>query len=91
MPRRRRESRAISQPTATSAANPLLAAVAELRNRFLEAMDDDFNTGGGIGTLFDLVRAINKYADDEKLEEPAQPHARAARRAPPRASRCFAS
>jgi len=51
--------------------NPLLAAVAELRNRFLEAMDDDFNTGGGIGTLFDLVRAINKYADDEKLEERA--------------------
>jgi cysteinyl-tRNA synthetase len=51
--------------------SPLLAAVAELRNRFLEAMDDDFNTGGGIGTLFDLVRAINKYADDEKLEEPA--------------------
>jgi cysteinyl-tRNA synthetase len=54
-----------------SAAKPLLAAVAELRGRFLEAMDDDFNTGGGIGTLFDLVRAINKYADDEKLEEPA--------------------
>jgi len=51
--------------------NPLLAAVAELCNRFLEAMDDDFNTGGGIGTLFDLVRAINKYADDEKLEEAA--------------------
>jgi cysteinyl-tRNA synthetase len=50
----------------------LLAAVAELRGRFLEAMDDDFNTGGSIGTLFDLVRAINKYADDEKLEEPAQ-------------------
>jgi cysteinyl-tRNA synthetase len=51
--------------------NALLAAVAELRNKFLEAMDDDFNTGGGIGTLFDLVRAINKYADDEKLEEPS--------------------
>ena len=34
-------------------------------------MDDDFNTGGGIGTLFDLVRAINKYADNEKLEGPA--------------------
>ena len=46
--------------------------MAEHRNRFLEAMDDDFNTGGGIGTLFDLVRAINKFADDEKLEEPGQ-------------------
>ncbi len=51
--------------------DPLLKTVAELRNRFLEAMDDDFNTGGAIGTLFDLVRAINKYADDEKLEEPS--------------------
>ena len=35
---------------------PLFAAVAEHRNRFLEDMDDDFNTGGAIGTLFDLVR-----------------------------------
>ena len=57
--------------SAPAAGNALLAAVAELRNQFLEAMDDDFNTGGGIGTLFDLVRAINKYADDERLEEPA--------------------
>ena len=44
----------------------------EHRNRFLEAMDDDFNTGGGIGALFDLVRAINKFVDDEKLEEPGK-------------------
>ncbi len=47
-------------------------AVAEHRSRFLEAMDDDFNTGGGIGALFDLVRAINKFVDDEKLEEPGK-------------------
>jgi cysteinyl-tRNA synthetase len=49
---------------------PLLKTAAEHRARFLEAMDDDFNTGGAIGTLFDLIRAVNKYADDEKLEEP---------------------
>jgi cysteinyl-tRNA synthetase len=47
----------------------LLITVAGHRNRFLEAMDDDFNTGGGVGALFDLVRALNKYVDDEKLEE----------------------
>ena len=35
-------------------------------------MDDDFNTGGGIGALFDLVRALNKFVDDEKLEEPGK-------------------
>jgi cysteinyl-tRNA synthetase len=46
--------------------------VAEHRKRFLEAMDDDFNTGGGIGALFDLVRALNKFIDDEKLEEPGK-------------------
>ncbi len=51
---------------------PLLAAVAEQRSRFLEAMDDDFNTGGAIGALFDLVRALNKFVDDEKLEEPGK-------------------
>jgi cysteinyl-tRNA synthetase len=31
-------------------------------------MDDDFNTGGAIGVLFDLLRLLNKYADDNKLE-----------------------
>jgi len=49
--------------------DPLLRTVAEHRTRFLEAMDDDFNTGGGIGSLFDLVRVLNKFVDDEKLEE----------------------
>ncbi|MDY0167561.1 MAG: cysteine--tRNA ligase [Thermoguttaceae bacterium] len=53
-------------------AEPLLKDVAELRNRFLEAMDDDFNTGGGIAMLFDLVRTLNKYVDDQRLEEPGQ-------------------
>ena len=48
----------------------LLQTVAGHRTRFLEAMDDDFNTGGGIGALFDLVRVLNKFVDDEKLEEP---------------------
>jgi cysteinyl-tRNA synthetase len=32
-------------------------------------MDDDFNTGGAIADLFDLVRELNKYADQQKLEE----------------------
>ena len=49
--------------------DPLLMAVAGERNRFLEAMDDDFNTGGATGVLFDLVRKLNKFVDDEKLEE----------------------
>jgi cysteinyl-tRNA synthetase len=45
-----------------------LSAVAEHRRRFLEAMDDDFNTGGAMADLFELVRVLNKYVDENKLE-----------------------
>ena len=40
----------------------------DLRLRFLEAMDDDFNTGGAVGVLFELVSTINKFMDDLKVE-----------------------
>jgi cysteinyl-tRNA synthetase len=33
------------------------------RRGFLEDMDDDFNTAGALGHLFDLVRAINQARD----------------------------
>ncbi|MCE9545887.1 MAG: cysteine--tRNA ligase [Planctomycetia bacterium] len=49
--------------------HPTLKQVQEARERFLAAMDDDFNTGGAIGELFELARAINKLIDDEKLED----------------------
>jgi cysteinyl-tRNA synthetase len=48
---------------------PLAADVARFRGEFLEAMDDDFNTGGAVGVLFELLRRLNKFVDDEKLEE----------------------
>ncbi len=65
--------RAAGVETASQSGEALSKAVAEHRNHFLEDMDDDFNTGGGIGTLFDLLRALNKFADDEKLEAPGKP------------------
>src|SRR5207248_583969 len=40
-------------------------------NRFREFMDDDFNTGGAVGVLFELVTALNRVADLGKLEDPA--------------------
>jgi cysteinyl-tRNA synthetase len=43
--------------------SPLLREIAEHRQRFLDAMDDDFNTGGAIGELFDIVRALNRFAN----------------------------
>ena len=39
--------------------------------RFSMHMDDDFNTGGAVGVLFELVTALNKLADRGKLEDPA--------------------
>jgi len=52
-------------------ANPFLMEVAGLRDRFLEAMDDDFNTGAAAGVLFDLLRRLNRFVDEERLEERA--------------------
>jgi cysteinyl-tRNA synthetase len=46
-------------------------SVGELRDRFWEAMDDDFNTGGAIGMLFELRRAVNGFISQNKLEEAA--------------------
>ena len=31
-------------------------------------MDDDFNTGGAIGELFELANIVNKFCDDADLE-----------------------
>jgi len=39
----------------------------QYRKRFVEAMDDDFNTAQAVATLFDLARDINRY-ESENLE-----------------------
>jgi cysteinyl-tRNA synthetase len=44
---------------------PLLSAPA----RFVEAMDDDFNTAAALGHLFDAVRALNRLAPAEPSAE----------------------
>jgi cysteinyl-tRNA synthetase len=67
-----------SQGLIQDTSHPTLAQIAALRSRFLEAMDDDFNTGGAVGDLFELVRTLNKFADDEKLESGQPPAAQLA-------------
>ncbi len=52
-----------------------ISEVEEHRTRFLEAMDDDFNTGGAFGELYELVRALNRFADAQKLDSAASPDA----------------
>ncbi len=58
----------ISAPTRRGELDPaestLLKDVAEHRQRFLDAMDDDFNTGGAIGELFEIVHVLNRFANN---------------------------
>jgi cysteinyl-tRNA synthetase len=39
-----------------------LEEIAEHRQGFLDAMDDDFNTGGAIGELFEVAHVVNRFA-----------------------------
>jgi cysteinyl-tRNA synthetase len=56
-------------------AAPLPESVPPLRDRFFEAMDDDFNTAGAAGALFELLSVLNRFADAAKLEAGAGPQA----------------
>ncbi len=42
--------------------------LAHYRQRFLDAMDDDFNTGGATGVLFEMLRTINGFVAKHKLD-----------------------
>lgn len=53
---------------AAKCSGEFLQNIGESRYRFLAAMDDDFNTGGAIGELFELVRQLNRFVDENKLE-----------------------
>jgi cysteinyl-tRNA synthetase len=45
------------------AAESLQAQMEKTRSGFIQAMDDDFNTAGALGQLFDLARSINQARD----------------------------
>jgi len=45
-----------------------LVDVGRHRSAFLENMDDDFNTGGAIGELYELLTTLNRFADSRQLE-----------------------
>jgi cysteinyl-tRNA synthetase len=45
--------------------------IAAFKARFLEFMDDDFNTGGAIGVVYEILTSLNRFADQRKLEEPS--------------------
>jgi cysteinyl-tRNA synthetase len=54
---------ATGQATGGPAAEALAAQATQARADFETAMDNDFNTAGGLAALFDLVRAINTARD----------------------------
>jgi cysteinyl-tRNA synthetase len=53
--------------------NAFLHDVARLRGHFLEAMEDDFNTGAAVGVMHELLTTLNTYADEKRLEENPNP------------------
>jgi cysteinyl-tRNA synthetase len=56
---------------------PFIRECLDHRLRFLEAMDDDFNTGGAVGSLFELATVINRFLDERKLEAEDNPRGKA--------------
>jgi len=50
---------------------PVLVSVHACREAFLSKMDDDFNTGGAVSELFELVRELNRFVDQQLLEQKA--------------------
>ncbi len=66
------ESAAVA--TAPSPAKDGLKGVsAETTDRFITAMDDDFNTGAAIAALFECATAINRFIESKKLESGTAP------------------
>ena len=51
----------------TKAYEILKAQLEESKSKFIEGMDDDFNTSKGIGAVFELVKEMNKYMKNETL------------------------
>ena len=47
----------------------LLREIGSAREKFLAAMDDDFNSGAAISVLFDSLRALNRFIDEKQLSK----------------------
>jgi cysteinyl-tRNA synthetase len=67
---------AIQNPTVAKTDNvgepaAFFGELSALRQRYLDAMDDDFNTGGAVGVLFDLRKTLNTFLADHKLDTAA--------------------
>ena len=46
-----------------------LAELAELENRFVTEMDDDFNAANGVTVLYELAKWLNTYAEQSEVSQ----------------------
>ncbi len=53
-----------------ASASEFLREIGRLRESFLDNMSDDFNTGGAVGVLYELLTALNRFVDARQLENP---------------------
>ncbi|MGR3741339.1 cysteine--tRNA ligase [Companilactobacillus sp. DQM5] len=53
-----------------SSKEPLLEnQISKIKNHFIESMDDDFNVQNGITAVYDLVKLINNYLEQEETSK----------------------
>lgn len=52
-----------------SIAKELKPLLEELKTKFKESMDDDFNTAKAIGILFEFIKELNRFMDKKPSEE----------------------
>jgi cysteinyl-tRNA synthetase len=57
----------------TDAQAELVKTVQSRKNKFIEMMDDDFNTAGAIAVLHELAGDINGFVERQQLERAAEP------------------
>jgi cysteinyl-tRNA synthetase len=62
-----------AKPGAKGASDEILQQLTEQENKthqeFIDSMDEDFNTAGALGSIFDLVRMINQARDNDATDE----------------------
>jgi len=57
----------VTSPVRTQREVEITGFFMDLEERFEEAMDDDFNTARALGVIFELVKALNTYLDEQAV------------------------
>lgn len=62
----------VKAETMTDSEKEYAKVLDEYRNKYIEKMDDDFNTADGISVIFDLIRDVNSNINSESSKELAK-------------------